>query len=151
PTDTGGGGGVDGLGWVHALSARVLAGLQGWLARPDTTNTLLGVLTRHAVATGVYDRAPDLAHAAVWALAHTAANEHPGRIRLIDTDDTTVSGDSLVGVLAGLAGAGRLVSEPQLALRHGVVHMPRVTRTQALAPPDSPSWQLASTGSGDLA
>ena len=143
--------GVDGLGWVHALTAQVLAGLQDWLARPETTDTQLVVLTRHAVTTGAYDRAPDLAHAAVWALAHTAANEHPGRIRLIDTDDTTATSDILIGVLAALADPDRPVGEPQLALRHGTVHIPRLMRTQALTVPDSPSWQLASTGKGDLA
>ena len=62
---------------MHSLTRRTLAGLQDWLARPDTAGTQLVILTRHAVSTSVYDRAPDLAHAAVWALIHTAQNEHP--------------------------------------------------------------------------
>ena len=85
---------------LHALTGRVLAGLQDWLARPDTAGTELVVLTRHAVTTSVYDRVPDLAHAAVWALIHSAQNEHPGRIVLLDTDDTAASADNIVATVA---------------------------------------------------
>ena len=65
---------------VHAVTRHTLAGLQSWLARADTVDTHLVIVTRHAVSISAYDRAPDLAHAAVWALIHTAQNEHPGRI-----------------------------------------------------------------------
>ena len=82
----------------------------------------------------------------MWALAHTAANEHPGRIRLLDTDDSTASS----AALTSLTGAWP-TNEPQLALRHGVAQVARLTRTQALTPPQSPEWALVTTGAGDLA
>ena len=142
---------TDALQWVHAVTRRSLAWLQTWLARADTVDTHLVVVTRHAVSISAYDRAPDLAHAAVWALIHTAHNEHPGRITLIDTDDTTATELAVVNVLAALAAPARHAGEPQLAVRHGVAHIPRLARTLALTPPPSPSWQLMTTAKGDLA
>ena len=47
--------------------------------------------------------------------------------------------------------AHRPATEPQLALRDGRVHIPRLTPTRALTPPPTPAWRLASTGKGDLA
>ena len=70
------------------------------------------VLTRHAVSISVYDRAPDLAHAAVWALIHSAQNEHPGRITLLDTDDTAATEHALFNVLAAVAAAARRALNP---------------------------------------
>ena len=143
--------GMNPVGWVHVLTARVLTGLQGWLARPETSQIPLVVLTRHAVTTSTYDRAPDLAHAAVSALVHTAANEHPGRIRVLDTDDTTETSNELIGVLASLTGPTHELFEPQLALRRGGVYAPRLARAHTLTPPSSSSWQLMTTaGNGDL-
>ena len=136
---------VDPLQRVHTLTAHTLTGLQDWLARPDTAGTHLVILTRHGVSTSPYDPAPELAHAAAWALIHTAQNEHPGRITLIDTDDTAATEDNLVATLSR-----RPAAEPQLALRDGVVHIPRLTPTVALTPPTSPDWELATTGKGDL-
>ncbi len=137
---------TDPLRRIHTLTRDAVTQLQGWLSRTDTTETRLVVLTRHAVSVSVHDRAPDLAHAALWALLHSAHNEHPDRITLLDTDDTSTTGDALPGLLArGLA------TEPQLAIRHGIAYLPRLARTVALTPPQSPYWQLASTGRGDLA
>ncbi|WP_191499965.1 type I polyketide synthase, partial [Mycobacterium simulans] len=136
----------DALPRVHALTQRVLTQLQGWLAGPEALRTHLVILTRHAVATSVHDRAPDLAHAAVWALAHCAQNEHPGRISLIDTTATSDEG-LLINVLAAL---GQGLSEPQLALRHSSIHIPRLTPAAFLTPPAGPDWQLGTTGKGDL-
>jgi mycoketide-CoA synthase len=130
---------------LHALTGRALTGLQDWLARPDTAGAELVVLTRHAVTTSVFDRAPDLAHAAVWALIHSAQNEHPGRIVLLDTDDTAASEDNIAATVAR-----RPAGEPQLALRSGTAHIPRLTPTTTLRPPQTPAWQLATTGKGDL-
>jgi acyl transferase domain-containing protein/acyl-CoA synthetase (AMP-forming)/AMP-acid ligase II/NADPH:quinone reductase-like Zn-dependent oxidoreductase/acyl carrier protein len=131
--------------WLHALTGRALTGLQDWLARPDTAGTELVVLTRHAVTTSVFDRAPDLAHAAVWALIHSAQNEHPGRIVLLDTDDTAASEDNIAATVAR-----RPAGEPQLALRSGTAHIPRLTPSTTLRPPPTPAWKLATTGKGDL-
>ncbi|WP_191499994.1 SDR family NAD(P)-dependent oxidoreductase, partial [Mycobacterium simulans] len=132
------------LDGVRTLTRYTLAQLQCWLARPDTLNTHLVILTRHAVAISAHDRAPNLGHAAAWALIHTTQNEHPGRIRLIDTDHTTAG---LIDVLAGLSNPA---AEPQLALRHGSAHTPRLTPATSLTPPLTPTWQLGTTGKGDL-
>jgi polyketide synthase 12 len=136
---------------VHALTGQVLMGLQTWLTRPGTRDTVLVALTRHAVTIGVEDRVPDLAQAAVWALVHTAANEHPGRIGLIDIDDTAATSDTLITVLMTPSGPTHWAGEPQLALRHGIPYLPRLTRSQALTPPPQTScWQLATTAPGEL-
>ena len=137
---------VDPLDGAHAMTGQVVAGLQGWLARADTTNTHLVILTRHAVTVGMYDQSPDLAHAAAWALIHSAQNEHPERITLLNIDTSIATNDTLLAVLSG-----RPVSEPRLVIRHGVTYVPRLARSQALTPPRSSSWQLATTGKGDLA
>ncbi|BCI90855.1 hypothetical protein NIIDMKKI_60610 [Mycobacterium kansasii] len=139
---------ADAVSSIHGLTRRALAGLQAWLARPDTSGTALVVLTCRAVAISPYDRAPDLAQAAVWALLHSAHNEYPGRIRLVDTDLAGASADTLLHLLATFAGTG---GEPQLALRDGVAHIPRLTPARALTPPPTPHWQLITTGRGDLA
>jgi mycoketide-CoA synthase len=136
---------ADPLRRVHTLTRQVLAQLQGWLARPDTANSQLVIVTSHAVSVTAYDGVPDLAHAAVWALIHTAQIEHPDRIILLDTDDTAATDDNLLAIAST-----RPADEPQLALRNGVVHIPRLARTPTLTPPDGPAWQLATTGKGDL-
>ncbi|WP_180276305.1 type I polyketide synthase [Mycobacterium ostraviense] len=138
----------DAVSSIHVLTRRVLAGLQVWLARPDTTDSVLVVLTCRAVTISAYDRAPDLAQAAVWGLIHSTQNEYPGRIRLVDTDHAATSTDTLLHMLATFTSTS---GEPQLALRDGVAHIPRLTPARALTPPATPHWQLVTTGSGDLA
>ncbi|ORA07898.1 hypothetical protein BST12_28675, partial [Mycobacterium angelicum] len=118
---------ADPLQRLHTLTRATVSGLQHWLTRPDTLHTPLVILTSHALSTSAYDRPPDLAHAAVWALIHTAQNEHPDRISAVDLDTTTATDDTLVHVLAALADpARRPTLEPQLALRHGIAHTPRL-------------------------
>ena len=102
------------------------------------------IVTRHAVSVSAYDGVPDLAHAAAWALIRTAQNEHADRIVLLDTDDSAATADALLAV-ASTPAAG----EPQLALRNGVAHVPRLARASTLTPPDGP-WQLGTSGKGDL-
>ncbi|WP_120313567.1 SDR family NAD(P)-dependent oxidoreductase, partial [Mycobacterium alsense] len=129
---------------VHALTRDVLTRLQGWLARTDNAHSRLVIVTRYAVSVGAYDGVPDLAHAAAWALIHTAQNEQPGRIVLLDTDDNPDTAAALPGVASTPDG------EPQLAVRNGVAHVPRLARTPTLSPPDAPAWQLGTTRKGDL-
>ena len=85
------------MGRVHGLTRVVLARLQDWLARPEVSTHLV-VVTRRAVSVGAADESPDLAHAAVWALIHCAQNEHPGRISVLDSDDSAASAGVLLGV-----------------------------------------------------
>ena len=139
---------IDAPSWVHAVTRHTLTGLQTWLARRDTVATPLVVLTRHGVATSPYDPAPELGHAAAWALLHTAQNEHPGRLALVDIDTTTATEDVLARTIAGLA--QRPSGEPQLALRAGRACTPRLIPAAGLTPPATPHWKLATTGKGDL-
>ncbi|MDC8985476.1 type I polyketide synthase, partial [Mycobacterium marinum] len=136
---------------VHTLTQHTLAGLQNWLNRSDTLQAHLVVLTRHAVTTSPHDLAPDPAQAATAALIHTTQNEHPNRITLIDIDNTPTTSQTLTNILTTLTNPTSAPTEPQLALRHGTPHTPRLTPTQVLTPPAAPNWELATTGKGDLA
>ncbi|MFE2678430.1 type I polyketide synthase, partial [Streptomyces hygroscopicus] len=79
----------------------------------------------------------DLTHAAVWGLVRSAQAEHPGRFVLVDVQgDADVSGDPARaaapdGWLPALVAALR-TDEPQLAVRAGAVHAPRLARVAAL-------------------
>ncbi|WP_157985060.1 type I polyketide synthase [Lentzea terrae] len=57
----------------------------------------------------------DLDSAAIWGLVRSAQSEHPGRIFLVDTDDTSFP---------------VLPDEPQLMVRNGQAHVPRLERAQ---------------------
>ncbi|BBY27309.1 type I polyketide synthase [Mycolicibacterium sediminis] len=125
---------------VRAATNRALERIQTWLAEP--TGTLL-VVTRGAVALPGED-VTDLAGAAVWGLVRAAQTENPGRIVLADVLD-----DLDESVAATLLAVG----EPQLAVRHGALHAPRVTRSRGtdgvLTPPESGKpWRLGVTEAG---
>ena len=92
------------------------------------------VVTRGAVSVGAADESPDVAQAAVWALIHSAQNEHPGRISVLDSDDSAASAGVLLGVATQALGG----AEPQVALRQGVTYLPRLARVPVLSPPPSP-------------
>ncbi|WP_053715142.1 type I polyketide synthase [Saccharothrix sp. NRRL B-16348] len=92
----------------------------------------LVVHTRDAVAAVPGDHVDDLDGAAVWGLVRAAQAEHPGRFVLVDTDDSP----PVV-----------LDDEDQLAVRRGVVHVPRLVRTTAHA---AVTGSLVETDTGDL-
>jgi acyl transferase domain-containing protein/acyl carrier protein len=97
-----------------------LALIQRWIADPNLSPCRLALLTEGAMATAEAE-SPDPAQAALWGLLRSAQSEHPGRIALLDTDQTE---DSL-NVLPGALG---LSQEPQLALREGKAFAPRLVR-----------------------
>ncbi|WP_018501281.1 type I polyketide synthase, partial [Parafrankia discariae] len=101
--------------------------LRSWLTDPVTEGGRLLVLTTRAVATGPDDTPdpPGLEAAAVWGLVRAAQTEHPARITIVDLDGQDASLAALPAALA--------TGEPQLALRGGVAHRPRLTR---VAPAD---------------
>ncbi len=92
------------------VTTRVLDLLQRWLADDRLRETRLAVVTR-----GATDGNP--VAAAVWGLVRSAQAEHPGRLALVDLDDT---GDHLEAALAA--------EEPQVAVRNGQVHGGRLAR-----------------------
>ncbi|WP_326638679.1 SDR family NAD(P)-dependent oxidoreductase [Streptosporangium sp. NBC_01755] len=104
---------------AHALTARVLDLLQGWLAEERFAESRLVFLTRGAVAAGDGEVVTDLAAAAVWGLVRSAQSENPGRLLLIDVD--------LESPLSRLLGMS-VSEEPQMAVRGGEVRVPRLAR-----------------------
>ncbi|WP_335936432.1 type I polyketide synthase [Streptomyces sp. PTD5-9] len=137
------GGGADPVTGVRAATGRVLAALRDWLADDRTAGARLLVLTDGAVATGAED-VTDLAGAAVWGLVRAAQGEHPDRFVLVDSVDHTDHADRTDHVehvdrtdhadrtgtddrVAAAVRAAAAGGEPQLALRDGVVRVPRLT------------------------
>ncbi|MFD7712695.1 type I polyketide synthase [Streptomyces sp. NPDC059786] len=79
----------------------------------------------------------DLAHAPLWGLVRSAQQEQPDRFVLLDSDTAAVP----PVVLTAALGSG----EDQLALRDGVLRVPRLARATAAAP--AVHRPLASEGS----
>ncbi len=69
-----------------ALTNRVLAAVQTWLAAPALESTRLVVATRGAVPAGADGAVTDPAGGAVWGLIRAAQSENPDRIVLLDLD-----------------------------------------------------------------
>ncbi|MER5217482.1 type I polyketide synthase [Streptomyces sp. NPDC002838] len=113
------------LGSVSAADARVLGWTQHFLAEASLAQSTLVVLTRLALDTGRGESVESLPGASVWGLIRSAQSEHPGRIRLVDTDGETTSWAQLRHALA--------LDEDQLAVRGGTLLAPRLTS----APPAS--------------
>ncbi|MFJ8443693.1 SDR family NAD(P)-dependent oxidoreductase, partial [Kitasatospora griseola] len=116
----------------HATSpVETLRVIQDFLG---TDTPRMAVATRNAVPVRSGEDVDPQA-AAVWGLVRSAATEHPGRFVLVDGDD----GDKV-----RLAG-----DEPQLAIRAGAVHVPRLERaprTEPLPSPLSPEGTVLVTG-----
>jgi acyl transferase domain-containing protein/acyl carrier protein len=105
-----------------AMSCRVLAVLQAWLAAEGLDEqSQLVVQTRGAVPAGT-EGVLDPAAAAVWGLVRAAQAENPDRVVLLDLDPAgAVELDSVLGaVLAG--------GEPQVAVRASNLYVPRLVR-----------------------
>ncbi|WP_323186797.1 type I polyketide synthase [Streptomyces sp. NBC_00878] len=103
----------------HVMAHRALALAQDWLTA-ETTGGRLAFVTRGAVAARPGDTVDHPAQAAVWGLIRSAQTENPDRFVLVDTDDTPASR----AVLEAAA------TEPQLVIRDGEVHVPRLVRTE---------------------
>ncbi|WP_029386006.1 type I polyketide synthase, partial [Streptomyces leeuwenhoekii] len=110
---------------AHECTRQTLTVLQQWLAADVPSSARLVVTTRGAVATHAGEDVPDLAAAAVRGLVRSAQSEHPHRIVLLDIDDTTTP-DAVAGALAS--------GEPELAVRGGRCHAPRLARAPGTTP-----------------
>ncbi|MER7163818.1 type I polyketide synthase, partial [Streptomyces lydicus] len=123
-------------GELHPALHRVLALVQQYLADERFASSRLVVLTRGAVAAGPDEELPGLAHAPVWGLLRSAQSEHPDRFLLVDvdtaTDTHTHTRTGGGGVAASLRVLGAVVAcgEPQVAVRGGVLWVPRVVRAR---------------------
>ncbi|MFF8293802.1 SDR family NAD(P)-dependent oxidoreductase, partial [Streptomyces sp. NPDC016309] len=131
---------------VHTATHQALGLVKAWLADDRFAASRLVFVTRGAVATqGDWDLA-DLTHAPVWGLVRTAQSENPDRFVLADLDTDPASAEALRAALIG--------GEPQLALRRGTVHAPRLARVPAttrLTPPqDGTAWRMDIEDKGTL-
>jgi mycoketide-CoA synthase len=129
---------------VRAATERALRLLRDW---PGADGARLVIVTRGAVTTGAGDPAPDLAAAAVWGLVRTAQAERPDAYVLLDIDGRPESAAAIPAALA--------TGEPQLAVRAGVPHAPRLAPAPA-GDPAPPRWRADGTvvitgGTGVLA
>jgi NAD(P)-dependent dehydrogenase (short-subunit alcohol dehydrogenase family)/acyl carrier protein len=131
---------------AHRTIQEVLALLQGWLAQERLADSRLALLTARAVAV-TQTEAPTLREAPLWGLVRSAQSEHPGRFLLIDSDETEASRATLPAALA--------TGEPQLAIRHGAIYTPHLTRAavpEGANPPGlgSEGTVLVTGGTGGL-
>ncbi len=133
---------------AHESAHRALALIQEWLADERLVDSLLVLVTQGAVAVAHGDDAPALHLAPLWGLVRSAQLESPGRLGVIDVDDIGDSWEALSSAVA-LVGGG----ETQLAIRRGIVQVPRLVRepTDALSVPTGETdWRLEVGPAGTL-
>ncbi len=131
---------------AHAKVRRSLALLKEWLAEQRLAALRLVFVSRGAVQVREGE-VPDPSSAAVQGLLRSAQSEQPGRLVILDLEPGSESFEVDWQMLFASG-------EPQLAVREGVVYVPRLTSIESgelLALPDAPSWQLGSDGQGTLA
>ena len=102
---------------VRAVTGAVLSAVQKWLADERFAASRLVVVTRKAVPAGAAD--VDVVQAPVWGLVRAAEAENPGRFTLVDLDRP----DGAAGLSAAVASG-----EPEVAVRDGVILVPRLDR-----------------------
>ncbi|MEU2396305.1 type I polyketide synthase, partial [Streptomyces sp. NPDC007369] len=110
----------DMAGRVHGAVNEALAVVQEWLAEERFTAVPLVWLTSGAVAVETGAGVRDLAGSAVRGLLRSAQSENPGQLVMVDLDPDPAS---LAAVPAALA-----AGEPELAIRGGVITVPRLVR-----------------------
>ncbi|MBL9005521.1 MAG: amino acid adenylation domain-containing protein [Myxococcales bacterium] len=104
---------------AYARIHRVLPLLQSLLRDDRLTAVDLLVVTRNAVSVGPQDAAPVLDQAPLWGLVRCARNEHfDRRLRILDIDAASHSEQ--------IEAALREDTQPELALRAGVLYAPRL-------------------------
>ncbi|MFL1428034.1 MULTISPECIES: type I polyketide synthase [unclassified Nocardiopsis] len=112
---------------VRAAVKDTVTAVQRLLADPRTENARQVVLTHRAVAAADGEDVPDTVHAPLWGLVRAAAQEHPGRFAIVDTDDPGRSAPVLVTALTG--------GHEQVAVRAGQALSPRLARTDRTGTP----------------
>jgi NAD(P)-dependent dehydrogenase (short-subunit alcohol dehydrogenase family)/malonyl CoA-acyl carrier protein transacylase/acyl carrier protein len=137
-----------------AAGARAAAGwaletVQRWLSASVMDPSRLVVVTRGAVACDGDEPVDCLPAASIWGLIRSAQVEHPGRFTLLDLDDSDATTDVILDALNS--------REPQLAIRAGVVRVPRLGPARVPASgtvdpprPDPEGTFLITGGTGSL-
>nr|WP_053171082.1 type I polyketide synthase [Streptomyces sp. SBT349] len=129
---------------ARATLRAVLAQVKAWLADDRWAGHRLVVVTRDAVAADPGGDA-DATQAPVWGLVRSAQAEHPDRFVLLDWDGDPASAAAVPEALA--------CGEPQVALRRGRVHVPRLAPAapERLTPPaGATAWRLEAGERGTL-
>lgn len=130
---------------VRALTEDVTAFVQSWLNSEPLSQSTLVVVTKRAVSTDDH-AAPDLMQSTIWGLLHTAQNEYPGRIVLLDTEGPLPKTDWITAALAS--------ERSQLAVRDNQLLYPMLTRSSTddlLTPPsDAPLWRMDIPNAGRI-
>ncbi|GAA0273124.1 type I polyketide synthase [Streptomyces polychromogenes] len=101
-------------------AAAALAAVQDWTAAGPGPDERLVLVTRDAVAAAPGDAVRDPAAASVWGLARTAQSEYPDRIIVVDLPGGAEAADAVEAAVRS--------GEPQLAVRDGLLLVPRITR-----------------------
>ncbi|MEU5274519.1 type I polyketide synthase [Streptomyces hygroscopicus] len=127
---TGPAGGGDVVRDARLATHAALESARSWLAEEAFAGARLAFVTRGAVATAPDAEVSDLPHAPVWGLIRTAQTENPDRFLLLDLDGAETSAEVLAAAVAG--------GEPQLAVRAGALHAPRLARVAAGEPDQEP-------------
>ncbi|WP_189062341.1 type I polyketide synthase, partial [Micromonospora parathelypteridis] len=119
---------------LHTETARVLALLQRWLADERCADARLVFLTEEH----------GLVRAAAGGLVRSAQSENPDRFLLLDVGTAPVT----TGLLAAAIGSG----EPEIRVRDGGLHAPRLVRAAAgeRVVPDPDGTVLVTGGTGGL-
>ncbi|MFC9328318.1 SDR family NAD(P)-dependent oxidoreductase [Kitasatospora sp. NPDC057015] len=132
-----------------AVTGRVLALLQTWLAEDRFADSRLAIATRRAVPVLPGDGGGDPVLSAVWGLVRSAQSEQPGRFLLVDTDRDDADLDAALGTQLAAALSS---DEPQIALREGRLLVPRLVRHTdgGLSVPAGDAWRLNVTEQGTL-
>ncbi|MFG2848879.1 type I polyketide synthase, partial [Kitasatospora sp. NPDC048296] len=127
-----------------------LAAVQRWLAEERFAESRLVVVTGRAVSVRDGEDVLDLVHAPVRGLLRTAQTENPGRIVLLDTEQTVeepgegagTASEALRRAVAAALAVGR---EPELALRDGQAWAPRLIRAVPATSPAATSPDTAAS------
>jgi NADPH:quinone reductase-like Zn-dependent oxidoreductase/acyl carrier protein len=131
---------------AHKIAHRVLSLIQDWLSDERFSGSRLILITTGAVAVRHGEDLAGIGQSPIWGLARSAQAEHPDRFVLIDTNADEASSAVLSAALA--------LGEPQLALRHGKIHVPRLERVGSggvlVAPPGMEQWRLEAGPGGRL-
>ncbi len=130
---------------VHAVTAELLAGLKSFVDGDRAEDSVLVVVTSHAVAALPGEDITVPAQSAVSGLVRSAQSEHPGAIVLLDLDDVAAIDEFLPAVLGA--------RELEVAVRAGTLHAPRLVRANSgsIAPSAAESaWRLDFTTSGTV-
>ncbi len=129
---------IDGIGVTDALrrvADRVLGLAQAWLADERFSASRLVCVTQGALAVRAGEPVPGLADAPVWGLVRSALSENPGRFTLVDLDGEQSSLRAL--------GTALDLDEPQLAVREGSIHLPRLVRMPSSTPGEDAVARIA--------